>query len=200
MDTYMNKYWYIYSMDKKYVVYTISYQGVVKYVGKTCDFDRRKRNHLTYRGNRRHSSIPIEVNLVDVEILPIKKFNNEEEALKYEDELIIKYDTINSGWNKYRSGLIKASDKNEYTRLQMITYRKEHHEEFRKVQNINQRKHYQEHREEECERNRKRYKKKMETNREEYNAHKRNWYQEHKEERRKYAREWARTHKKTADQ
>lgn len=114
---------YIYGMDKKYVVYTISYQGVVKYVGKTCNIKDRWYRHLHCRGNRA-SAIPVGINLSLIDFNIIKEFFNEEEALEFEDELIQKFNTIDNGWNKLRSGLIWVKDMDGIHKL----YRKEHSE------------------------------------------------------------------------
>jgi predicted GIY-YIG superfamily endonuclease len=105
----------------KYVVYMITYDDVIVYIGKTNDFKRRCREHK-YKGTK-NSSIPVEVDLDRVNFIPTKEFNNREEALKYEDELIIKYNLkCGSGWNKIRSGLISLN-RNEYCKIEHQTER-----------------------------------------------------------------------------
>ena len=98
-------------IENTYTVYKIEYQGEVKYIGKTCDYKRRKWKHLNGQG-----AIPVDVDLNDVEIMPIERFNTNEEAVKREDELICEYNTIDCGWNVRRSGLIEVSDRKAYQR------------------------------------------------------------------------------------
>lgn len=101
------------SSNDMYTVYTITENGVVKYVGKTKDYTRRKWDHLNSRGTYM-SAIPIDIDLSTVEIKPIALYTDEVQALKFEDWMIQKHDTINNGWNKQRSGNIYADDVNAY--------------------------------------------------------------------------------------
>lgn len=100
----------------RYTVYTITTidEDKVVYVGKTNDFQRRKREHLCLNSNAKDWIAVIGTDNVLIE--PVTEFDTEEDALKCEDALILKYDTINRGYNKYRSGLIKAEDHKEYDR------------------------------------------------------------------------------------
>ena len=110
-------------MNKKYVVYTITLQGKVMYVGKCSNFTSRKWYHTNYRGTH-YSAIPVEVDLSLLSFDKISEFTDELEALEEEDRLIVEYDTINSGWNKQRSGLIRSSNKKEYMRIKQQEFRK----------------------------------------------------------------------------
>lgn len=110
-------------MSNNYVVYTISFQGKVMYVGKTYNFTERKRNHLKYRGTN-YSSIPEDIDLSLIEFNILAKFDQEEDALKFEGQRILEYDTINNGWNIKKSGLITHNQK-EYTQ----NYQQEHREQ-----------------------------------------------------------------------
>ena len=103
--------------NKKYIVYTISLDGVVMYVGKTVNFMDRKWNHLHGMNDKRYrrkSAIPegTSPDLIDFSIL--ETFDNEESAVKCEQEYIEKYDTIKQGWNIRRSGFISKSDRALY--------------------------------------------------------------------------------------
>lgn len=132
-------------MSKKYVVYTINLQGEVMYVGKTCQFKKRKCRHLNSRGTHR-SAIPLDIDLQYIDFEVISEFDNLEEALKFEDELILQYSTIENGWNKQRSGLIKVSREKEYEKDRKVKrklYRETHKEQSRAYS----KKYYQEHRE-----------------------------------------------------
>ena len=108
-----------------YSVYLIKLDEVVMYVGKTKDFRKRKNDHLGRIGQTIHSAIPEGTDLSKVSIIKVKEFNDKVEALRYEDELILQYDTINNGWNKQRSGLISAED--NYNKK----YREAHREEYK---------------------------------------------------------------------
>lgn len=118
---------YIWGMKKQYV-YTIAYNGEVMYVGKTRNMAKRKSAHRTKRGTHK-SAIPVDADLSKIEFNVVAEFNSEEEALKYEDQLILQYDTIDNGWNKYRSGLIKSSDIKAYNRDYSAAYYQVHKEE-----------------------------------------------------------------------
>lgn len=108
-------------MEKNYTVYKIEYQGKVMYIGKTCDFKRRVYHHKYYIGAHM-SAIPTDVDLNEVTFTAIETFDNETDTLRREDELIQAYDTINTGWNKMRSGLV-WSDK-EYVNAKIREYQK----------------------------------------------------------------------------
>lgn len=117
----------------RFTVYTITTidQGRVVYVGETNNFQRRKREHLTL--NTGTKEWLAEIGTGNVLIEPVAEFNNEVDALKYEDELILKYNTINRGYNKHRSGLIKAEDPKEYQReYQRTDKRKEYQREYQR--------------------------------------------------------------------
>ena len=100
----------------KYTVYLIRHisTGTVLYVGKTNNFKRRKYQHLSLKSNSKKWLSVIGTGNVLIEA--VAEFNNKVDALKYEDELILKYDTITNGYNNNRSGLIFAENKEEYKR------------------------------------------------------------------------------------
>lgn len=104
----------VYTTMKDYTVYLIKLGEVVKYVGETSDFERRKREHLKRVGDTTHSAIPVGLDLSEITIIKVKDFSDREEALKCEGELILQYDTINNGWNKVRSGHLSADGKKAY--------------------------------------------------------------------------------------
>ena len=105
---------YIWSM--KYTVYIIRHigTGAVLYVGKTRNFKRRAYEHLSLKSNSKYWLSSIGTNNVLIE--SVAEFDNETDALKYEDELILKYSTIANGYNKQRSGLIESENPEEYKR------------------------------------------------------------------------------------
>ena len=111
---------------KTYVVYTITYFDQIVYVGKTCRYIERKRKHLNQRGTYM-SAIPVDADLSKIEFNVVAEFDNKTDALKYEDQLILKYNTIDNGWNKYRSGLV-YNDR-EYVLAHMRDYDAAHREE-----------------------------------------------------------------------
>ena len=135
--------------EKKFYVYLIKENGVVKYVGKTGYVAQRFSNHRTMRGTK-YSAIPLEVDLNTIEIEAIEEFENKVDALKREDELMLKYDTINNGWNIERSGLIRVGNSKEYGRIKAKEWRDKNPEKSREYA----RKYYREHQEECQQRNR----------------------------------------------
>ena len=108
----------------EYTVYLIKHisTGQVLYVGKTDNFKKRAYQHLTLKTNTKKWLSSIGTGNVLIE--EVAKFNNEVDALKFEDELILKYGTIENGYNKYRSGLIKAENPEEYSRKLHREYQK----------------------------------------------------------------------------
>lgn len=100
----------------KYTVYLIRHisTGTVLYVGKTDNFKRRAYQHLSL--NTQSKEWLSSIGTSNILIEPVAEFDNEVDALKYEDKLIIKYNTIENGYNKNRSGLIQAENKYEYNR------------------------------------------------------------------------------------
>ena len=117
---------YICSM--KYTVYLIRHisTGQVLYVGKTNNFKHRAYEHLSLKTNSKDWLSSIGTNNVLIE--EVAKFSNETDALKYEDELIIKYNTIENGYNEKRSGLI-TENKDEYYRERR---KKDEYKEYQK--------------------------------------------------------------------
>ena len=95
--------------------------GTVLYVGSTNNFKRRVYQHLSLKSNAKYWLAEIGTNNVTIEA--VAEFNNKVDALKYEDELIIKYGTIENGYNKQRSGLIFLENPEEYQR----NWQKEYH-------------------------------------------------------------------------
>lgn len=123
-------------MEKKYVVYTITLQGKVMYVGKTKDFNNRKWKHLNQRHLRGQSAIPEEIDLGKVSFNVAYITDNKEGALKEEDRLILLYNTIEEGWNGCRSGECRKDI--EYVKLlqkknQKVWYEKNREEVVKKV-------------------------------------------------------------------
>ena len=98
--------------DKDYVVYTISLQGKVMYVGSTTNFENRKKQHLS-KDKRLWSAIPSDVDASMVTIEIVRHWKSEKAMINCEGRLIEKYDTINNGWNTHRSGFV-TSNKYEY--------------------------------------------------------------------------------------
>lgn len=128
--------------EKDYVVYTISLQGKVMYVGSTKDFERRKREHLQQKD---YSSIPTDVDPSTVVIEIVKVWKSKKAMLNCEDRLIRKYNTIQDGWNRNRSALNeeeKQTYQAEWSRLNR--YGKKEWAERRKA---SARKYYENHKE-----------------------------------------------------
>lgn len=156
-----------------YIVYTIKdiREDRVVYVGKTNDFKIRKRDHLWLRTNT--SDWLSVIGTDNVEIIPAAEFDSEEEALKYEDELITQYDSINNGYNKNRSGLIESGRKSKYRQewnQEHPEYNKEYYRDNIDKEKERVKKYYQEHTEYWKERNKT----------EEYKQYHRDYYQAQK--------------------
>ena len=123
------------------------------YIGQTKDFNQRKNNHFRLNKN------PIDKYMFEngrynfsMEIFTNIDYSNitNEELRKTEDELIINYDTINTGFNRYRSGLITKNWNyyNEYMKQYHKTEKyKEYNKEYHKTEKYKeyQKKYYQEH-------------------------------------------------------
>ena len=102
-----------------HTVYLIKENGVVRYVGKTSNFTRRKREHINRIGIY-NTAIPNNIDISTVEFHPIALYTDDVQALKFEDWMIRKYDTIHNGWNKQRSGNI-CEDMKAYERTRRQT-------------------------------------------------------------------------------
>ena len=100
----------------KYTVYVIKHigTGTVLYVGKTKNFKMRVYQHLSLKSNTKKWLSAIGTGNVLIEA--VAEFDNKVDALKYEDELILKYNTITNGYNKCRSGLIFLENPEKYQR------------------------------------------------------------------------------------
>ena len=104
------------------------------YIGQTINFDGRKQHHFS------HKKQPIDMFMFENgrENFSMEKFDIDytnityEEIKKKEDELILQYDTINNGLNKYRSGFV--SEDKEYQREYKKEYDKEYNKEYRKTE------------------------------------------------------------------
>lgn len=94
------------------------------YVGKTNNISNRKYQHLKRNGTG-YSAVPIDVDIQYVDFVVDREFENNVDAVKYENELILKYDTINNGWNKNRSGYICEDMKTYYKERNQKPERKE---------------------------------------------------------------------------
>ena len=104
------------------------------YIGQTIDF--YKRIHAHYYDKRR--AIDSYMITEGKENFIIEPFNidvsdfSDDDMKNKEDELILQYNTINEGLNRYRSGNFK-NNKKEYHKEQMKEYRKtEKYKEWRK--------------------------------------------------------------------
>ena len=84
--------------------------------------------HKNQRGTHK-SAIPVDADLSKIEFNVVAEFNNEEEAIKYEDQLILQYNTLDGGRNKQRSGLIESSDIKAYMQDYNEAYYQVHKEE-----------------------------------------------------------------------
>ena len=115
----------------KYYVYLIKYLDKVMYVGKTNNITHRKYHHLKCVGTR-YSAVPIDVDLQYIEFVVDSEFDNNIDAVIYEEELILKYDTINNGWNRNRSGYISEDMKAYYKKRNQKPERKEWCVKYRK--------------------------------------------------------------------
>ena len=126
----------------KYTVYIIRHISTwqVLYVGKTRNFKRRAYEHLKLNTNSKVwlSSIGTDNVLIEA----VDEFDNEVDALKYEDKLILKYDTITNGYNKHRSGLIKVENTEGYNR-EWFQIRRKGNKEWNKKHNVHQKKYLQ---------------------------------------------------------
>ena len=127
---------------KKYTVYIIRHisTGTVLYVGKTDNFKRRAYEHLKLKTHSKDWISVIGTGNVIIE--EVATFNNKTDALKYEDELILKYGTIANGYNNNRSGLIKSEKPEEYNREWFQTHRKGN-KEWNEKHNIHQKRYLQ---------------------------------------------------------
>ena len=128
---------------KKYTVYIIRHisTGTVLYVGKTDNLKRRAYEHLKLNSNAKDWISVIGTSNVLIE--PVAEFNNEVDALNYEDDLILKYDTITNGYNKHRSGIVCNTDtKRGYEYKWFQTHRKGN-KEWNEKHNIHQKRYLQ---------------------------------------------------------
>lgn len=171
---------------KDYVVYTISLQGKVMYVGSTKDFERRKKEHLQQKD---YSSIPTDIDPSTVTIEIVKVWKSEKAMLNSEGRLIKKYDTIKNGWNRVNSGLgIDTDNMKEYQAEWSRRYRYGNKE-------------WLEHRKASA-------KKYRDTHKEQVREYYKRWYEKHneymkvymrsynKEKKKEYYRRWYEKHKK----
>lgn len=127
---------------KKYTVYLIRHisTGQVLYVGKTDNFKHRAYEHLSLKTNTKEWLSVIGTSNVLIE--PVEEFNKETDALKYENELMLKYDTINNGYNKNRNCLIKEENIDEYNK-KWFQIRRKGKKEWNKKHNIHQKRYLQ---------------------------------------------------------
>ena len=119
-------------MKNIYTVYTITdiYTKKVIYVGKTKNFKKRKQQHLQLKTNTKQWISMIGVDNISIDSVHI--FNNNIDAIRYEDELINKYHTITNGYNKQRSGNVYKDDNyiKSYNKQYKKVYRTEHNAEM----------------------------------------------------------------------
>lgn len=167
----------------KFVVYLIKQNGVIMSVGKTDNFTKRKWKHLNKRGTS-SSAIPVDVDLSTVEITPIEYYETKVEALKRETELMIKYHTIENGWNQMKSWL-SDEDKKEYQEKWHLEHEEENKEYCKQWYDENkdykieyQKQYYDENKENILGRNKQYY----DENKEKILERKKQYYLEHKDE------------------
>ena len=137
----------------------------VIYIGQTKNFENRKKSHF----GQKYKSIDLHMFNEGRENFSMNIFENidcldmsEEEILKKEDELILYYDTINSGFNKQRSGgkwygeNRKDTAKNYYNN----SYSKKYYDETREYQIERRKLYYKENHEKQLAYRREYYRKK----------------------------------------
>ena len=155
---------------ENWIIYSISLQGEVKYIGKTCRYEKRKYAHLHRRGTY-NSAIPLDIDLEEIEFNIVDSSCDREKAFQLENEYILKYNTlVPNGWNRMRSGLNRTNMTEEYLNEKMEynkIYNKEHRREIQNKQN-----------------------KRRHNNKEEYNKKQREYYQKNREKKIAYYREW----------
>jgi len=149
--------------EKKYVVYTIEYQGKIMYVGCTGRFAGRKKNHERQGKN---SAIPDDIDPEECTIQVVYETDDREETYRVEGDLINEYDTIKEGWNVHRSGLVTKNPNyhhNHYLETKDLhyewnkQYRETHKEEVAEYHHNYYQKWYEDHKEEKMEYNRQYY-------------------------------------------
>lgn len=120
----------------KYVVYSVTVDDTIKYIGYTEHFRERKNCHLSCNSNI--ASQIADASTQTITISKMGEFYDREDALRYEQTLIERYDTINSGWNTYKSGHL-SKDLNKYYRdyysdneERMREYNRNYMQEYRK--------------------------------------------------------------------
>ena len=99
---------------KEYVVYQITYNGELKYIGITYNFTRRKYQHIYYIG-KHTSAIPEGTDLTLINFQVVMSGLTESKALKEENKLIKRFNLIKMGWNSQESGHI-TRNKTRYWR------------------------------------------------------------------------------------
>lgn len=139
-------------MEKIKAIYTIKDKrnDKVIYVGQTKDFKQRKTNHFHSRRNRPISNYMFDNGIENFDMFIIEKLsdNVDKETMKMkEQEYIEKYNTIENGLNKQRSGNIHKDLKQymkEYRKSEkyiesMKEYRKsEKYKEYQKSESRQQ--------------------------------------------------------------
>ena len=101
------------------------------YIGQTNNFKDRKHRHFG------HKETPIDKYMFEegrnnfiMEMFDIDCTNmSDDEILQKEGELILYYDTINTGINKRRSGLI-SKNRNIYRKKYLDEWNKEYHKKY----------------------------------------------------------------------
>ena len=105
------------------------------YIGKTIDFEHRKLCHFSdkrtpidkYMFNEGRQNFKMNI------FISIFCSNMSNKDLKNkENELILYYNTISNGFNRYRSGVINANNYTEYQR----EYQREYHRKYSKLDKI----------------------------------------------------------------
>lgn len=110
-------------------IYLIKKEDKVLYVGKTNDFERRKKEHTSLCTNTSDWLGEIGINNVTFEIIKSFPDGDTDNALKCEDEMILKYDTIENGYNINRSGLIRRDNIGYWSKVNSTEERKVYNRE-----------------------------------------------------------------------
>lgn len=123
------------------------------YIGKTINFENRKKCHFSDKRNSIDKYM-FEEGRENFEILPFDDIDyintSDDELLKKENELILYYDTINKGFNKRRSGNIFKDNPREYYKEYYKVYNKElyrNNSDYRKRRSEYHKEYYQKNKE-----------------------------------------------------
>lgn len=120
----------------KYTIYGISDGDRIVYVGCTNNLDRRTKEHLQLKT---HTKVWLK-DLFKVKIIVLCEADNKDEAISLEDHYILVFDTIENGYNHYRSGTYSKGS-TEYFKLREHTKkRQEYKKKYRSTDEYKARK------------------------------------------------------------